>query len=110
MKPAALDAKLRRNLLRPNLILRPQSTALIKEQAMNISYTKRILAICAYIGFSIYGLCGSGARGDTPKRAADKGPRQRAAAAPDQDHYFYDPHVSVPVEKGGIAVRRSVMN
>jgi hypothetical protein len=105
MKSAALDAKLRRNLLRPNLILRPKSTAMIEEQAMSISYTKRIMAICAYIGFSIYGLAGSAARADTPNVAPDEELRQRVTAALHQDPYFYDQHVSVSVEKGVVVLR-----
>jgi hypothetical protein len=105
MKPAALDAKLRRNLLRPNLILRPKSTAMIKEQAMNISYAKRILAICAYLGFSLYGLAGSATRADTPNVAADEELRQRVTAALHLDPYFYDQHVSVSVEKGVVVLR-----
>jgi len=105
MKPAALDAKLRRNLLRPNLILRPESTAMIKEQAMNISYTKRILAICAYLGFSVYALAGGVARADTPNAAADEDLRQRVTAALHSDPYFYDQHVNVSVEKGVVVLR-----
>src|SRR5260370_18812794 len=102
MKPAALGAKLRRNLLRPNLILRPRATAMIKEQAMNISYTKRILAICAYIGFSIYGLASTPARAATPNMAPDVDPSKRVTSALLHDPDFYYQHVNVHSEKGVI--------
>jgi hypothetical protein len=104
MKPAALDAKLRRNLLRPNLILRPKSTAMIEEQAMNISYTKRILAIGAYLAFSLYGLAGSAARADAPNVAADQELSQRVTAALHSDPYFYDEHVNVSVKNGVVVL------
>jgi osmotically-inducible protein OsmY len=78
---------------------------MIKEQAMNISYTKRILAICAYLGFAVYGLAGSAARADAPNVAADEQLRQRVTAALHSDPYFYDEHVSVSVEKGAVVLR-----
>jgi osmotically-inducible protein OsmY len=78
---------------------------MIKEQAMNISYTKRILAICAYLGFAVYGLAGSVTRADTPNVAADEELRQRVTAALHSDPYFYDEHVNVSVEKGVVVLR-----
>ena len=71
---------------------------------MNASHTKRILAICAYIGVAVYGLAGSAARADAPN-AADEELRQRVAAALHSDPYFYDEHVSVSVEKGVVVLR-----
>ena len=72
---------------------------------MNISYTKRVLAICAYLGFSVYGLAGGAARADAPNVAADEELRQRVTAALHLDPYFYDQHVSVSVEKGVVVLR-----
>ncbi len=72
---------------------------------MSISYTKRILAICAYLGLAVYGLAGSATRADTPNPAADEELRQRVTAALHSDPYFYDEHVSVSVEKGVVVLR-----
>ncbi|HWY93953.1 MAG TPA: BON domain-containing protein [Steroidobacteraceae bacterium] len=72
---------------------------------MNISNTKRILAICAYFGFSLYGLAGSVTQAATPNVAADEELRQRVTEALHQDPYFYDQHVSVSVEKGVVVLR-----
>jgi osmotically-inducible protein OsmY len=78
---------------------------MIKEHAMNISYTKRILAICAYLGLAAYGLAASAARADAPNVAADQELRQRVTAALHSDPYFYDEHVSVSVENGVVVLR-----
>jgi hypothetical protein len=78
---------------------------MIKEQAMNISYTKRILAICAHLGFAVYSLGGGAARADTPNPAADEALRQRVTTALHSDPYFYDEHVSVSVENGVVVLR-----
>src|ERR1700692_259057 len=78
---------------------------MLKEQAMNISHTTRILAICAYLGFAAYGLAGSATRADAPNVAADEQLRQRVTAALHSDPYFYDEHVSVSVEKGVVVLR-----
>ena len=72
---------------------------------MNISHTTRILAICAYLGFAVYGLAGSATRADAPNVAADEQLRQRVTAALHSDPYFYDEHVSVSVEKGFVVLR-----
>jgi hypothetical protein len=104
MKLAAFATKSQRNLLRPNLILRPKLISMIEERAMNISYTKRILAICAYLGFSVYGLAGSAARADTPNVAADQELSQRVTAALHSDPYFYDEHVNVSVKNGVVVL------
>jgi osmotically-inducible protein OsmY len=72
---------------------------------MSISYTKRVLAIGAYLGFALYGLAGSATRADTPNTAADEEVRQRVTAALHSDPYFYDEHVSVSVEKGVVVLR-----
>jgi osmotically-inducible protein OsmY len=78
---------------------------MIKERAMSISYTKRVLAICAYLGFTLYGLAGMAAQAETPNTAADEEVRQRVTAALHSDPYFYDEHVSVSVEKGVVVLR-----
>jgi osmotically-inducible protein OsmY len=73
---------------------------------MNISYTKRILVICAYLGMVAYGLGGGGgARAAAPNAAADEELRQRVTAALHADPYFYDEHVRVSVEKGDVVLR-----
>jgi osmotically-inducible protein OsmY len=72
---------------------------------MSISYTKRILAICAYLGIAAYGLAGSAARAAAPNAAADEELRQRVTAALHSDPYFYDEHVSVSIEKGVVVLR-----
>lgn len=77
---------------------------------MNISYTKRILAICAYLGVAAYGLAGSAAQADTPKAAADDALRQRVTAALHSDPYFYDEHVDVSVDKGAVVLRGFVFS
>lgn len=77
---------------------------------MNISYTKRILdtkrilAICAYLGYAVYALAGGATRADAPNVAADEQLRQRVTAALHSDPYFYDGHVSVSVEKGAVVL------
>jgi osmotically-inducible protein OsmY len=72
---------------------------------MSISYTKRVLAICAYLGFALFGLAGGATWADTPNTAADEAVRQRVTAALHSDPYFYDEHVSVSVEKGVVVLR-----
>jgi len=77
---------------------------------MNISYAKKILAMCAYLGFAVSGLAGSAARADTPKVAADEALRQRVTAALHSDPYFYDEHVDVSVNKGVVVLRGFVFS
>ena len=71
---------------------------------MNISYTKRILVICAYLGMVAYGLGGGAARAAAPNSAADEELSQRVTAALHADPYFYDEHVRVSVEKGDVVL------
>jgi osmotically-inducible protein OsmY len=71
---------------------------------MNISYTKRVLVICAYLGMVAYGLGGGAARAAAPNAAADEELRQRVTAALHADPYFYDEHVRVSVEKGDVVL------
>ena len=72
---------------------------------MSTSYTKRILAICAYLGFAVYSLAGSATLAATSNAATDEELRQRVTAALHSDPYFYDEHVSVSVEKGVVVLR-----
>jgi osmotically-inducible protein OsmY len=72
---------------------------------MNISFTKRILVIGAYLGMVVYGLGGSATRAGAQNAAADDELRQRVTAALHADPYFYDEHVSVSIEKGVVVLR-----
>jgi osmotically-inducible protein OsmY len=72
---------------------------------MNISFTKRILVISAYLGMVVYSLGGSATPASAQNAAADEELRQRVTAALHADPYFYDEHVSVSVEKGVVVLR-----
>ena len=72
---------------------------------MNISFTKRILVIGAYLGMAVYGLGGGATPAGAQNAAADEELRQRVTAALHADPYFYDEHVSVSIEKGVVVLR-----
>jgi osmotically-inducible protein OsmY len=99
---------------------------------MNISRQKRNWAICAYLGPLVCGLGGIATRVDAQNAAAppalnravsiagsttqfadwvaDEELRKRVKAALHVDPYFYDEHVTVSIENGGVVLRGFVFS
>ena len=98
---------------------------------MNISCTKRILIICAYLGPAVCGLGGFAtpvsaqnavsppeSRSDSVAVSAmpgvdvltDEELMKRVKAALHADPYFYDEHVTVSVEQGVVVLRGFVFS
>jgi osmotically-inducible protein OsmY len=97
---------------------------------MNISWKRRILVICAYLGPAVSGLDGFATRAEAQNTApassrsasiaasttqgadwlTDVELKKRVKAALHNDPYFYDEHVTVTVEKGVVVLRGFVFS
>jgi len=97
---------------------------------MNISWKKRILVVCAFLGAAVSAFGGFATRAEAQNAApafsrsasiaasttqgadwiADEELRKRVKAALHNDPYFYDEHVTVSVEKGVVVLRGFVFS
>jgi osmotically-inducible protein OsmY len=97
---------------------------------MNISWKRRILVVCAYLGPAVSGFGGLATRAEAQNVApassrsasiaastaqgadtlTDEELKKRVKAALHNDPYFYDEHVTVSVEKGVVVLRGFVFS
>jgi osmotically-inducible protein OsmY len=97
---------------------------------MNISWKRRILVVCCYLGPAVSGFGGLASRAEAQNaapassgsvsiaapttqgadRLTDEELKKRVKAALHNDPYFYDEHVTVSVEKGVVVLRGFVFS
>jgi osmotically-inducible protein OsmY len=93
---------------------------------MNISWKRRILVVCAYLGLAVSGFGGLATRAEAQNVApassrsastaqgadtlTDEELKKRVKAALHNDPYFYDKHVTVSIEKGVVVLRGFVFS